>query len=143
MLATGFKVSKYEFVEIVVSAGDTRTEFYFPDLPNLRNAQIQAISLYTTGVISSDPNGIDNMGNADAEQSFLVLNINDKEDIKLPMVSLVALNYTSGGGANNLSSQNGYLPFASQIVRWPKSYVKFPNGHDAGQFAICIGVFYK
>lgn len=139
MTATGFKVGKYEFVNIVVNAGDTRNEFYFPDLPNLRDAHICAISQYNAGICALDPNGISLMSSADTQQAFLVLNINDKEDIKIPLVSLIALNYSSA----NLSSQNGYLPFAGQVVRWPKSYIKFPNGHDAGQFSICIGVFYK
>ena len=143
MTATGFKVGKYEFVNIVVPAGDTSNQYYFPDQPNLRNAQIQALSLYAVGTISMDPNGLANMTNTDIQQSFLILNINDKEDIKIPMVSLVALNYTSGGGANNISSQNGYLPFAGQVIRWEKSYVKFPVGHDAIQFSIGFGVFYK
>lgn len=143
MTATGFKVGKYEFVNIVVPAGDTSNQYYFPDQPNLRDAHIQTLSLYPNGVISMDPNGIANMTNADIENSFLILNINDKEDIKIPMVSFVSINNTTSGGLYNISSQNGYLPFAGQVIRWEKSYVKFPNGHDAGQFSICFGVFYK
>ena len=139
MTATGFKVGKYEFVNIVVPAGDTSNQYYFPDQPNLRDAQIQTVSLYATGTISLDPNGITNMGNTDTVKAFLILNINDKEDIKIPLISLVALKYD----AANISSQNGYLPFAGQVIRWEKSYVKFPVGHDAGQFSISFGVFYK
>lgn len=142
MLTTGFKLGKYEFVNIVVAAGDTRTEFYFPDQPNLRNAQVQTMSVYPYGIIVTDPNNIPVMTTSDLAQSFLVLNINDKEDIKIPMCSLVSIRYT-GMAAANLASQNGYLPFAGQVIRWSKSYVRFPNGHDAGQFSICFGVFYK
>ena len=142
MTSTGFKVGKYEFVNIVVPAADTRSEFYFPDLPNLRDARIQAISVYTSSNIAADPNGISVMNVTDTEKCFLVLNINDKEDIKIPFVSLVAL-YTTVLASLNLANQNGYLPFAGQVVRWSKSYVKFPSGHDAGQFSICMGVFYK
>ena len=142
MLATGFKVNKYELVTVVVNAGDTRNEIYFPDLPNLRNAQIETISLYSAQSINGDPNNIATMSIADTEQSFLVLNINDKEDIKVPMTTLVSLVYAPGLGSN-LANQNGYLPFNKQVVRWSKSYVKFPNGHNAAQFSICMGVFYK
>jgi hypothetical protein len=142
MLSTGFKISKYEFVTIVVNAGDTRSEFYFPDLPNLRNGQIQTISIYPGGTIATDPNAIPVLSVVDARQSFLVLNINDKEDIKIPLISLVSIRYEVSA-PSNLASQNGYLPFAGQVVRWPKSYVKFPNGHSVGQFSICMGVFYK
>lgn len=142
MLATGFKVNKYEFVSIVVNANDTRSEVYFPDLPNLRNAQIETISLYSAQMISGDPNNIITMSGTDTKKSFLVLNINDKEDIKIPMVSLVSL-VTLAGVGGNLSNQNGYLSFNKQVVRWSKSYVKFPDGHSASQFAICLGVFYK
>ena len=142
MLTTGFKVGKYELVTIVVQAGDKRTEFYFPDLPNLRNAHIQSISVYNDNTVSVDPNNIPTLSVADLRQSFLVLNINDKEDIKIPMGTLCNIKY-QGSPVYNIANINGYMPFAGQIVTWPKSYVKFPNGHDAGQFSIVIGVFYK
>ena len=142
MLTTGFKVGKYELVTIVVQAGDTRQEYYFPDLPNLRNAHIQTISVYNEATVTTDPNNIATMTTADVRQSFLVLNINDKEDVKIPMGTLCNLKY-QGSPIYNTANQNGYMPFAGQIVTWPKSYVKFPNGHDAGQFSIVIGVFYK
>jgi hypothetical protein len=142
MLTTGFKVSKYELVNVIVPANDSKNEYYFPDLPNLRDAQVKAMSVYQNGVVAIDPNGISNMTVADLDTAFLVLNINDKEDIKIPMSSLCALQYTATP-ANNRCNFNGYLPFAGQVIRWPKSYVKFPVGHDTIQFSINIGVFYK
>jgi hypothetical protein len=142
MLTTGFKVGKYELITIVVQAGDTRQEYYFPDLPNLRNAHVQTISVYNEATVTTDPNNIATMTTADVRQSFLVLNINDKEDVKIPMGTLCNLKY-QGSPIYNTANQNGYMPFAGQIITWPKSYVKFPNGHDAGQFSIVLGVFYK
>lgn len=142
MLTTGFKVGKYELVTLVVPAGDTRTEYYFPDLPNLRNAHIQTISVYDVNSVPADPNDIATISNTDVRQSWLVLNINDKEDVKTPMSCLMNIQF-QGAPVANTNSANGYMPFARQIVTWPKSYVKFPNGHDAGQFSIVIGVFYK
>lgn len=142
MLFTGFKVGKYEFVNIIVPATAPQNEFYFPDLPNLRNAQVQAISLYTDAIIAANPDGIALLSTTDATRGFLILNINDKEEIKIPLVSTVSL-FTTVLPTLNLGNQNGYLPFNNQVITWSKSYVKFPQGHAATQFAIGLGVFYK
>lgn len=142
MLATNFKVGKFELVTLVVAAGAGRNEYYFPDLPNLRNALIQTISVYDYTTFQYDPNNIPLISNADARQSYLVLNINDKEDIKIPMTTLMNIG-AQGAPVSQNNSANGYVPFAGQIVTWPKSYVKFPNGHAVAQFSIVIGVFYK
>ena len=142
MISTGFKVGKYELVTLVVAAASGRNEYYFPDLPNLRNAQIQTISVYDENSVPKDPNNIDVVTNDDVRKAFLVLNINDKEDIKTPMSTLMNIGY-QGAPVTQTNTSNGYIPFAGQIVTWPKSYVKFPDGHDAKQFSILLGVFYK
>lgn len=142
MLANNFKIGKFELVTLVVAAAAGRNEYYFPDLPNLRNAMIQAISVYSDDIFSTDPNNIPLISTADLRKSFLVLNINDKEDVKIPMTTLMNI-AIQGAPATQSNSANGYVPFAGQIVTWPKSYVKFPNGHAVTQFSIVIGVFYK
>jgi hypothetical protein len=142
MLANNFKVSKYELITLVVSAGAGRNEYYFTDQPNLRQAQIQSISVYAFTTFQRDPNDIPLISDNDIRISFLVLNINDKEDIKIPMVTLMNIG-AQGAPVFQANTSNGYMPFAGQIITWPKSYVKFPIGHAATQFSIVIGVFYK
>lgn len=143
MLASNFKLRKFELVTIVVAAASGDREFYFPDQPNLRNARILTISSYNGFINTKDPNNINTMTVNDLRQSYLVLNINDKEDVKLPMVILSNFANPQGASTDVSNTINGYLPFAGQVVTWSKSYVKFPNGHDAGQFSIMLGVFYE
>lgn len=143
MLASNFKLRKFELVTIVVPAGSGDREFYFPDQPNLRNARILTIATYNGYIIPLDPNNIATMTVDDLRQSYLILNINDKEDVKIPMVILSNLANPQATSVNVSNTVNGYLPFAGQVVTWSKSYVKFPNGHNAGQFSIMLGVFYE
>ena len=49
------RIDRFEAVEIPVPSGSTLTRFYFNDLPNLRNAQITAIQVYTAGTITATP----------------------------------------------------------------------------------------
>ena len=118
MLATNIKVKKFELVTIVVPAGTGVNEFYFPDQPNLRNARIVTLSVYNRFIIPYDPNNIDVMTNDDLRQSFLVLNINDKEDVKIPMSCLANLANPQATSADSTNTVNGYLPFAGQTPIW-------------------------
>ena len=49
------RIERFEAVEINVPTSSTLTRFYFPDLPNLRNAKITAIQVYTPGTITATP----------------------------------------------------------------------------------------
>ena len=45
------RIKRYEAVEINVPSGSTLTRFYFPDLPQLRQAKIESIQTYIAGAI--------------------------------------------------------------------------------------------
>ena len=49
------RIERFEAVEINVPTGSTLTRFYFPDLPNLRNAKITGVQVYTAGTITATP----------------------------------------------------------------------------------------
>ena len=64
-------LKRYEAVEVAIPTGSTNTRFYFPDLPNLRNAMIQAVQLYTAGSFSATPNtGSTMVTEADLKKAF-------------------------------------------------------------------------
>ena len=48
-------IKRAEYVEVNIPTGNTKQQIYFPDLPNLRNAKITSIQIYTTDTISATP----------------------------------------------------------------------------------------
>ena len=92
------RIKRYEAVEINVPSGSTLTRFYFPDLPQLRNAKIEAIQTYIAGAISLTPlTGSTPVTAADAKKSFLTLYQGDLQLIY--NIPILALNNIQEGAA--------------------------------------------
>lgn len=134
------RVSRFEAVEIAVPSGSTLTRFYFPDLPNLRNAKITSIQVYTAGSISATPlTGSTPVTTTDMKKSFLTLYSGDLQLVyNLPMTSL-----------NNIvnSATDPYvleLPVINGItISWVKSYVVLPTALGTTNVAYSFGVYYE
>lgn len=134
------RVSRFEAVEIAVPSGSTLTRFYFPDLPNLRNAKITSIQVYTAGTITATPlTGSTPVTTADMKKSFLTLYSGDLQLVyNLPMTSL-----------NNIvnSATDPYvleLPVINGItISWVKSYVVLPTALATTGTAYSFGVYYE
>ena len=68
------RIKRFQAVEINVPSGSTLTRFQFPDQPQLRNAKIQGIQVYTPTAITKTPlSGATPTTLADLKQSFLTL----------------------------------------------------------------------
>ena len=134
------RIERFEAVEINVPSGSTLTRFYFPDLPNLRNAKISAIQVYTAGSITATPlTGSTPVTTADLKKSFLTLYQGDLQLVyNVPMISL-----------NNIvnSATDPYtfeLPAVNGItVSWVKSYVNLPSALATTGVAYSFGVYYN
>jgi len=134
------RIERFEAVEISVPSGSTLTRFYFPDLPNLRNAKISAIQVYTAGTITATPlTGSTPVTTADLKKSFLTLYQGDLQLVyNVPMISL-----------NNIvnSAADPYvfeLPAVNGItVSWVKSYVNLPTALATTGVAYSFGVYYN
>ena len=132
-------IDRFEAVEIAVPSGSTLTRFYFPDLPNLRNAKITAIQVYTAGTISATPlTGSTPVTTADLKKSFLTLYEGDLQLIyNTPML-----------GLNNIvnSAADPYtfeLPAINGItISWVKSYVVLPTALSTTSVAYSFGIYY-
>jgi hypothetical protein len=133
------RIDRFEAVEIAVPSGSTLTRFYFPDLPNLRNAKITAIQVYTAGTISATPlTGSTPVTTADLKKSFLTLYEGDLQLIyNTPML-----------GLNNIvnSAADPYtfeLPAINGItISWVKSYVVLPTALSTTSVAYSFGIYY-
>ena len=83
------RIDRFEAVEIPVPSGSTLTRFYFPDLPNLRNAKVNNIQIYTAGSITATPlTGSTPVTTTDMKKSFITLYSGDLQLVyNMPMLA--------------------------------------------------------
>lgn len=139
------RIDRFEAVEIAVPLNSTLTRFYFPDLPNLRNARVSAIEIYTAGLISKTPlTGSTPVTTADLQKSFLTLYVGDLQKVyNLPM-----LKFNNSVAYNSATSQNDPYVFQLPVVdgmtiSWVKSYVTLPSALVTTNVAYSFGVYYS
>lgn len=134
------RISRFEAVEIPVPSGSTLTRFYFPDLPNLRNAKITSIQVYTAGTITATPlTGSTPVTTADLKKSYLTLYSGDLQLVyNVPML-------TFNNIANSATDPYVFeLPVVNGItISWVKSYVVLPTALATTGTAYSFGVYYE
>jgi hypothetical protein len=133
------RIDRFEAVEISVPSGSTLTRFYFPDLPNLRNAKITAIQIYTAGTITATPlTGSTPVTTADLKKSFLTLYEGDLQLIyNVPMLNFNSIvNSAADPYSFELPAINGIT------ISWVKSYVVLPTALATTGVAYSFGVYY-
>jgi hypothetical protein len=134
------RIERFEAVEIAVPSGSTLTRFYFNDLPNLRNAKITSIQVYTAGTITATPlTGSTPVTTADLKKSFLTLYAGDLQLVyNVPMISLNNIvNSATDPYTFELPTING------MTVSWVKSYVSLPTALATTGVAYSFGVYYN
>jgi hypothetical protein len=134
------RIDRFEAVEIPVPSGSTLTRFYFPDLPNLRNAKVNNIQIYTAGSITNTPlTGSTPVTTADMKKSFITLYSGDLQLIyNMP---LLAFN-------NMVNSATDPYVFNNPVINgitisWVKSYVVLPTALGTTNVAYSFGVYYN
>jgi hypothetical protein len=135
------RISNFSLVELPVQTAGTYLNFNFPDQPQLRGRKVERITFYGEAQCGFSPNGNAAITNTVLSRAFLVLYVNDREDIKMPIGSLINItSNTAGTFVNN----NGYIPLNDLQVIWEKSYVKAPQGATVvANSSWMFGVFYK
>jgi hypothetical protein len=134
------RIERFEAVEIAVPTSSTLTRFYFPDLPNLRNAKITAIQVYTAGTITATPlTGSTPVTVADLKKSFLTLYEGDLQLVyNVPMLNFN--NMVTGATPDPYTFE---LPNINGItISWVKSYVNLPTALATTNVAYSFGVYY-
>jgi hypothetical protein len=126
-------------VQLVINANTGKA--YFPDLPQLRTAKIQAISFYSQiAGMTRDINNVLLLNAADTSNCFLTLYSGNKEAVQnLPLYKLVNITQTSQG--NN----DGLFQFDNLVVDFSKSYIQFSNGYTPTTvlpYSFEFGIYY-
>lgn len=132
-------LKRYEAVEIPVAAGSTLTKFFFPDLPNLRNAKIRMIDCYTPGTITATPlTGSTPVTIADLRKTVITLYVGDLQ-LVYNMPILTFNNFVN-------SAVDPYVNVPINIdgmtISWTKSFVSVPTALATAGVAYSFGIFY-
>lgn len=133
------RIERFEAVEIAVPSGSTLTRFYYPDIPNLRNAKITAIQIYTAGTITATPlTGSTPVTTADLKKSTLTLYEGDLQLIyNIPMLNFNCIvNSAADPYVFELPAING------MSISWVKSYVSVPTALATTGVAYSFGIYY-
>ena len=129
----------YNYLNVEIIVNDLTGKYYFPDLPQLRDAKVQAISFYPAGVQPTrDYNNVVLMNQTDLKNTFITLYSGNKDAIQnLPLQKLV--NIGSSGNIDGLFQiDNLVFDFSKSYVQWAASQT--PN--TAVPFAIMFGIYY-
>lgn len=140
------------FLQVSIVVNALTNKYYFPDLPQLRDAKIMAMSFYpklSATQYHKDPNGVGTMLISDAVASYLTLSSGDYNVIeRLPLLKLKNLWYDDE--ANNaeyraVGNNEGLFTIDGKVIDFSKSYVEVaPNFALTTplNFAISFGVWY-
>jgi hypothetical protein len=133
-------INRFEAVEVNIPTGSTNTRFFFPDLPQLRNAMVQNIQLYTPGTLSATPNtGSTMVTEADLKKSFLTLYSGDLQLIY--NAPLLAFNNIINSATNPYT--NSLPDINNMVISWTKSYISLSTAPGTTGVAYAFGVYYK
>jgi hypothetical protein len=133
-------LNRFESVEVAIPTGSSNTRFYLPDLPNLRNAMIQAIQVYTPGTLSATPNtGSTMVTEVDLKKSFITLYSGDLQLIyNAPLLAFSnIINSATNPYSNDLPTIN------DMVISWTKSFISLSSAAGTTGVAYALGVYYK
>lgn len=137
-------LKRFELIEVPIPSGSANTRFYFPDAPQLRNASINAIQIFTVGAISATPNtGSTPVSTADLKKSSLTLY---SGDIQL-VYNAPVLAFNSVVSYNSVDAATNPYVFLTPdiqglIISWTKSYIQLASAPSATGVAYSFGVYY-
>lgn len=136
MTATPRKLDNYQLITLLIQQPQSR--YFFPDLPNLRDAKVYYMTFYTRYVMRSDVNGTSS--GLLSTGAFLTLVRGNDEFVKqMDLHNLAALKSV---GVN--SNVNGGLAISPTQINFSKSYVELSPALVPGSvFSYSFGVWYK
>jgi hypothetical protein len=142
-------LDRFELVNIVVPASSTLNQFFFPDLPNLRNAKVDKITSNCNMEIPRSPDNDPLVAKSEYYNAYLILNIGNSEYVRMPLINTNVITGIIGGDLVNdlqyrtMRNTNGYIPIANLNVYWSKSYIKLVQANSSViRFAFQLGVYY-
>ena len=140
MLINKNAISNTYTVEVTIPNGSTALQFFFPDIPYLRDKMITGIvastSLYgvSTGLLNLCPA-------AGGENMFITLATSNGDQFvqNIPVTEL----QNNLGGSANIVNTNGIWGIAPRNIVWTKSFIFFPIGGFTTNTVAQFNIFYN
>lgn len=140
MTATNNPLLNYQFVSLQANAIQER--YYFPDLPNLRDAKIYRMVCYSSNQFSVDINNVSLANLSIINSSYITINSNGIEVIqKLDLTTFV-----TNASANTFTNMNGSFDLSPMYIDFSKSYVQLSQGAAISPtvpFVYAFGIYYS
>jgi len=127
------KIPNHELAEIVIPSGSTATNFFFPDMPNLRGTQTWGIQLYSSEQIPNAPLSGNALIAASVLRTGFVTLVDDKgaELLKqMPLALFNTLKFDVSTSTNIYETNAKAL--TGKKINWTKSYIRFTAAPATG-----------
>ena len=139
MLINKNAISNTYTVEVVIPSGSTSLQFFFPDVPYLRDKLITGVTTSTsqTGVST----GLGNIAvSVSGINMFVTFQTFSGEQF---IQNIPAIELTNNlGGSNTVINTNTIWGFAPRNIVFPKSFIYFPSAGFATGSVAQFNIFY-
>lgn len=129
----------YQFVSLQANAVQER--YYFPDLPNLRDAKVYRIVCYNVNQFSVDINNVALANLNILASSYITINSGGQEVIQKLDLNM----FVTTTGANIFTNTNGSTDLTPMKIDFSKSYVQLSQGAGISPtipFVYAFGIYY-
>ena len=127
------KITKSKLVEFGPTA-TSQQQYYFPDLNDIRNANISGLEAYGEDNLTKTYGGNTPIADADFANAYVSLYFSGGNFLVLPLIRLVQTQNNATTGTNGYSR----FPFLmnNQVIEWSKSFVWFgtTSGLTTGRY---------
>lgn len=138
------RIANAEYAEIIIPASNSRSQFFFPDLPNLRGRKLDAMEFYNTQSIAITNSGYDPVGVVDTLSVSVTLYYNSGEYVVMPLTRFVRYLYDGINDTIPASLQLDATLFDGQVIVWTKSYITInQNTANFSDKSFAFNIFYR
>jgi hypothetical protein len=116
------KITRAKLVEFGPTA-TSQQQYYFPDLNDIRNANIFGMEAYGGDNLTKTYGGNNPIADADLDLAYVNLYFDGGNFLNIPLIRMIQTKNNATTGTNAYSQ----FPFlmAGQVVEWSKSFVWF------------------
>jgi hypothetical protein len=139
------RIANAEYAEIIIPASNSRSQFFFPDLPNLRGRKLDAMEFYDSSVISITNSGYTPVPHTSTPDVSVTLYYNSGEYVVMPLARLQRFLFDNFKGDDSSSVQQlDATLFDGQVIVWTKSYITInANTGSFSSKSFAFNIYYR
>lgn len=145
------RIANAEYAEIIIPASNSRSQFFFPDLPNLRGRKLDAMEYYCDQDIAITNSGYTPVAVADVSSVTVTLYYNSGEYVVMPLVRfrrLQTAGQVSDGAGGTIPDYKAVqldgTMFEGQVIVWTKSYITInQNTSNFSSKNFAFNIYYR